>query len=105
MLGGENATIRDLIETVAKVTGRKAPHRVMPVGLLRASAPLGPVVGPLLGYPPNFKELITSADGVTWWASDEKARRELGYSPRGLEQGIRDTLAAEGRLPEPASAA
>jgi dihydroflavonol-4-reductase len=101
MLGGRNATIRELIETVAKVADRKAPTRAMPVGMLRASAPLGPVVGPLLGYPPNLKELIASADGVTWWASDEKAKRELGYSPRGLEQGLRDTLEAEGRLPEP----
>jgi hypothetical protein len=25
---------------------------------------------------------------------------ELGYSPRGLEQGIREMLAAEGKLPE-----
>jgi len=72
----------------------------MPVGMLRASAPLGPVVGPLLGYPPNLKELIASADGVTWWASHEKAVDELGYSPRDLETGIRDTLEAEGRVPE-----
>jgi hypothetical protein len=25
--------------------------------------------------------------------------RELGYSPRPLEQGLRDLLAAEGKLP------
>ena len=104
VLGGQIGTIRDLIETVAKVSDRKAPTRALPTGLLKASAPFGPVVGPLLGYPPNLKELIATSDGVTWWASHEKAKRELGYAPRGLEQGIRDTLAAEDRLPEPATA-
>ena len=28
-----------------------------------------------------------------------KAIAELGYSPRGLEQGLRDTLEVEGKLP------
>jgi hypothetical protein len=29
---------------------------------------------------------------------------ELGYSPRGLEQGLRDTLTAEDKLPAGAPA-
>jgi nucleoside-diphosphate-sugar epimerase len=37
--------------------------------------------------------MIRSADGVTFWATDQKARRELGYAPRDLETGIRQTLA------------
>jgi len=35
---------------------------------------------------------------VTFWARHDKAMAELGYSPRGLEQGLRDTLEAEGKL-------
>ena len=66
---------------------------------MKAMAPVGPLVGKLMGQPPNLRELISSSDGVTFWASDDKATRELGYSPRGLEQGLRDTLEAEGRLP------
>ena len=74
----------------------------MPVFFLRVSQPLGPLVGPALGFPPNFGELISASDGVTYWARHDKAVRELGYSPRSLEQGLRDTLAAEGKLPAPA---
>jgi hypothetical protein len=48
---------------------------------------------------PNLRELINSADDVTFWAKHDKAMAELGYSPRGLEQGLRDTLEAEGKLP------
>jgi nucleoside-diphosphate-sugar epimerase len=29
---------------------------------------------------------------VTYWASPAKAERELGFRPRDLEQGIRDTF-------------
>ena len=56
------------------------------------------LVGKIMGQPPNLRELISSADGVTFWAKHDKAIAELGYSPRGLEAGLRDTLAAEGRL-------
>lgn len=34
----------------------------------------------------------------------DTAISELGYSPRSLAQGLRDTLAAEGRLPAAAAA-
>jgi hypothetical protein len=29
---------------------------------------------------------------VTYWASSEKAKRELGYAPRDLEAGLRTLL-------------
>jgi nucleoside-diphosphate-sugar epimerase len=31
---------------------------------------------------------------VTFWADDAKARTELGYDPRPLEQGLRETYGA-----------
>jgi dihydroflavonol-4-reductase len=104
ILGGENATMREFIETVAAVAGRKPPRRAMPVTPMKLSAPVMPVMGPLLGYPPNMREVISTADGVTNWVDDSKAQKKLGYRRRNLEQGLRDTLVAEGRLPEPAAA-
>jgi nucleoside-diphosphate-sugar epimerase len=71
----------------------------MPTAVMKAMTPIGPLVGKLMGQPPNLRELIASADGVTFWATYDKARGELGYEPRGLEQGLRDMLAAEGRIP------
>jgi nucleoside-diphosphate-sugar epimerase len=99
-LGGELTTMRGLIETLARITGRKAPRRAVHVVLLRLLAPLGPLAARSLGLPPNLREVITSAHDVTFWARDDKARKELGYSPRPLEQGLRDTLVAEGLLGE-----
>ncbi len=99
VLGGEIGTMGGMIDTAAAVTGKKAPKRTMPTALIKISAPLGPIFGPLMGFPGNFRELISSSHNVTFWARDDKARAELGYSPRPLEQGLRETLMAEGRLP------
>jgi nucleoside-diphosphate-sugar epimerase len=98
VLGGEITTMRELIATVGRVAGREPPKRAIPTPLLRAMTPVGGLVGKIMGQPTNLRELISSADGVTFWAKHDKAIAELGYSPRGLEAGLRDTLAAEGKL-------
>jgi dihydroflavonol-4-reductase len=99
VLGGQITTMRELIQTLAQVTGKKPPKRALPTGLMKAMTPLGPLVGKAMNQGPNLRELINSADNVTFWAKHDKAMAELDYSPRGLEQGLRDTLEAEGRLP------
>jgi dihydroflavonol-4-reductase len=101
VISGPATTMRGAIEMVAKVSGRKAPKRNLPTPLMKALVPIGPLVGKMMGQPPNLRELITSGDGVTFWASYEKAERELGYSPRGLEEGLRQTLEADDRFPAP----
>ena len=101
VISGPVTTMREAIETVARVSGRKAPKRALPTGLMKAMIPFGPVVGKVMGQPPNLREIITSADNVTFWASYEKAERELGYSPRGMEEGLRQTLEADERFPTP----
>jgi len=99
VLGGQITTMREMIETLAKVSGKKAPKRELPVTLMKVMTPIGPVVGKLMDQGPNLGELISSADGVTFWAKHDKAIEKLDYSPRGLEQGLHDMLEAEGRLP------
>jgi nucleoside-diphosphate-sugar epimerase len=104
VISGPAVRMRDAIETVASLSGRKAPKRALPTPVMKAMIPIGPLVGKMMGQPPNLRELISSADGVTFWASYEKAKRELGYEPRGLEQGLREYLEAEGRIPTAAAA-
>jgi nucleoside-diphosphate-sugar epimerase len=99
VLGGQITTMRELIQTLARVAGKKAPRRSLPTPLMKAMTPFGPIVGKVMGQGPNLRELISSADNVTFWAKHDKAMAELEYSPRGLEQGLRDTLEAEGKLP------
>jgi dihydroflavonol-4-reductase len=92
VLGGEITTMRGMLEKVAQIDGKKPPKRTLPAGMLKAIAPAGPLVGRLMGMGPNMRELISASDGVTYWAKDDKARTQLGYAPRDLETGLRQTL-------------
>jgi nucleoside-diphosphate-sugar epimerase len=83
ILGGEIARLREAYAAVAEATGRELPPLVVPTPLLRLAGRLVP----------SLREVVASADGVTFWATDAKARRELGTSPRGLRDGMRDTFA------------
>ena len=59
--------------------------------MLRFIAPLNDRLGGLPGLPANAAEVLSAGDGVTYWAGHDKATRELGFEPRSLEQGVRDT--------------
>jgi nucleoside-diphosphate-sugar epimerase len=101
VISGPATTMREAIDTIAAVSGRKAPKRNLPTPLMKALTPIGPLVGKMMGQPPNLRELISTADGVTFWAGYEKAGRELGYAPRGMEEGMRQTLEEDDRFPDP----
>jgi dihydroflavonol-4-reductase len=96
VLGGEITTMRGILEKVALIEDKKPPKRAVPVGFLKAMAPAGRIVGKPLGLPPNIRELISASEDVTYWGTDTKARERLGYSPRDLETGLRQTLEAAG---------
>jgi nucleoside-diphosphate-sugar epimerase len=92
VLGGEIITMGEMLAKAAKILGRRPPRFTMPTVLIKAAIPLAPIVTRVLGVAPNLRELISAADGVTYWATDEKARTRLGYTPRDLETGLRQTL-------------
>jgi len=93
VLAGEPVRVRALVDELAELAGRRAP-RTVPTVLLRALAPAGRFVGPALGFPPNLRELLSSSDGVTFWASGDRARRELGWTSRPLREGLQELVDA-----------
>ncbi len=92
VLGGEITNAREIIQRAAAIGGQKPPSLTIPTLLLRGIAPLGGLIGPAMGAAPNLGEVIRAAAGVTYWASDAKARTQLGYAPRDLETGLRSLL-------------
>jgi nucleoside-diphosphate-sugar epimerase len=92
-LGGERTTMAEAIERAARAGGVKPPKRKMPAGVIKAMVPIAPVFTKLMKLPPNLRETISSIDGVTYWASHDKAASELGYQPRDLDEGLRQTFA------------
>jgi nucleoside-diphosphate-sugar epimerase len=94
VLAGEPITMGELLAELARVAGRRPPRAALPAVLVRSMVPFGSVVGPLLGFPPNLRELLSSSSGVTFWARSEKAQRELGWSYRPLPEGLATVVAA-----------
>jgi nucleoside-diphosphate-sugar epimerase len=78
VLGGELARLRDAVRIVASLAGKPAPRFDLPTSILRFAARLRP----------DLAEVVRSADGVTFWATDAKARSEIGYAPRSLRLGL-----------------
>jgi len=93
VLGGEITTLREIVRRAAAVAGKLPPALTTPSWLLHALAPLGALIGPAMGGEPNLAEIVRASDRVTYWASDAKARTELGYAPRDLESGLTTLLA------------
>ncbi|MCW2616778.1 MAG: NAD-dependent epimerase/dehydratase [Frankiales bacterium] len=93
VLAGDPVRLRDLVAALAELSGRRPPRFTVPSALLKALSPLGAIAGPALGLPPNLAELVRCSHGVTFWASSDKAARELGWHPRSLSDGLRSLLA------------
>ena len=77
------ATLRTAVEKAFAAGGRRPRVVPVPTWAVRLATPLGPLLGV------SVSNYVSAADGVTYWVSDEKARRELGYAPRGLDEGLR----------------
>lgn len=82
VLGGEIATLRDAVETAFSVGGHRPRVVPVPTWVVRLATPLGPLLGL------SVSDYVSGSDGVTYWGRDDKARRELGYAPRSLAEGL-----------------
>ncbi|MDQ2951139.1 MAG: NAD-dependent epimerase/dehydratase family protein [Chloroflexota bacterium] len=81
VMGGEIVRSADAFATLARVVGRPVPRWQLPYGVLEAAAL----------FRGQLNEVISSAKGVTFWATDERAKKELGYTSRTLEDGFKET--------------
>jgi nucleoside-diphosphate-sugar epimerase len=93
IIGGPVHTVIELLRLAERITGISAPRIQMPPGVMRAMAYGMAPVGALLPLPPSYTyEGLRSIAGVTYLGSNVKARRELGFDPRPLEDGLPETL-------------
>ncbi|HLK60221.1 MAG TPA: NAD-dependent epimerase/dehydratase family protein [Chthonomonadaceae bacterium] len=98
-LTGPAHTITYLVDQASKMTGIPAPKRQLSPGLLRFVSLLLTPVGAMMALPEDYSpEALRTMAGTTYLGANEKAKRDLDFSPRSLEEGLRETLAYEMKL-------
>jgi nucleoside-diphosphate-sugar epimerase len=99
IIAGPPHTFEGALELAEELTGIPAPRLRAAPGLLRAASRVMGLVERVAPLPPDYSaEYLRATAGVTYLGSNAKARRELGYEPRSLRQGLAETLAHELRL-------
>lgn len=94
ILGGENLSLRALLDQMAAITGRSRLCVPVPAALARmTAAAMEFIADRATGRAP-----AATVEGVriamrSHALSIEKSRRDLGYSPRPVEEALRDTIA------------
>ena len=93
ILGGDNVHLHDLLATVAKAAGRRAPRIRLPRRPLYPLAFGAEAVARFTG-----KEPLLTVDGLRlaryhMFFTSAKAMRELGYRSRPYQEGVVDALA------------
>ena len=96
ILAGPCHSFVEALGIAERVTGVPAPRLGAPPWLMRLAARLLTPVAALLPLPESYHpESLRVGAGVTYLGSNRKAREELGYDPRPLEQGLREVLLPE----------
>ncbi len=93
IIAGSQHTLVDALNIAEGITGVPAPRFHIPPAAMKGIAMMMSVVERAMPVPPNYSaEYLRVGAGTTYIGDNTKARRELGYAPRPLEEGLRETL-------------
>lgn len=92
LLGGVNWTFQQMIESVAKIAGRRAPTLKPSLGFSLWSARLLRGLFPLLGKSFDLDDASIKMADLFWYCDSSKARRELGFETRDPCETLADTV-------------
>jgi nucleoside-diphosphate-sugar epimerase len=96
IIAGPPYTLIEALEMAARLTGSKLPRLKPGPTTMRATAALAALLERFVPIPPGYRSgVVRSTAGVTYLGSNAKARKELGYNPRSLDEGLPETLAWE----------
>lgn len=93
LLSGHWCRVRDLANLVCEAAGVRPPRFDVPVAVAMLGVPLAAVHARLTGARPMYTRAALEAVRHHRDVRHDKARHELGYEPRPLEDTVRDTCA------------
>jgi len=92
LLGGENASLGDLLDTIGACTGRRRTLVGVPAVWARRMAAMEERRASWMGGYPAISVDHVDRFLANYAFSTDKAQRVLGYAPRPIAEGLRATL-------------
>jgi dihydroflavonol-4-reductase len=91
-LGGENLTLKQVLDLLAEVSGLPGPKFKTPYAIAYAFGAVDTAIAVLRGTTPMAPlDAIKMAKHYMWFSS-EKAKRELGFTPRAAKIALKDAV-------------
>lgn len=108
ILGGENLSLKGILELLSKAAGRPMPRFQTPYAVAYAFGAVDTALARVGGWEPRAPlDAVRMARHYMWFDS-AKAKAELGYAPRPAARALAEAaawFAANGYLPKAAAAA
>jgi dihydroflavonol-4-reductase len=88
ILGSENLTLAEILQKLAKITGRKAPTTQIPYAVAYCAGACSTAWAGVTGKPPRVPLDAVRMAKKKMWVTHAKAARELGFNPRPAEEAL-----------------
>ena len=88
ILGSENLTLAQILQKLARITGRKAPTVRLPYAVAYCAGACSTAWAGVTGKPPRVPLDAVRMAKKKMWVTHEKASRELGFQPGPAEQAL-----------------
>lgn len=101
LLSGVYMTLKELSVLIQEISPHQTPKRVAPTYVAKIGLPFITAYSRLKKEHPLYtRESLEILEGCNFDIQNEKARKELGFSPRPLKETLRDTFDWFGQHPE-----
>ncbi|MBA2681997.1 MAG: NAD-dependent epimerase/dehydratase family protein [Ktedonobacteraceae bacterium] len=102
IIAGPTHTLVEALYVAENITGVPAPRNIASPAMMKTLAAIMSVVEKVVPVPEAYSsEYLRVSAGVTYIGNNAKAKRELGYDPRPLKEGLTETLQHEMQLLQP----
>ena len=92
-IAGPPHTLEEVFRIAETITGMKPPRMRLSPWIMRLMSSMMKPLEKIIPIPPTFtSEGLRVSAGITYLCSNVKARQELDYRPRSVEEGLREIL-------------
>jgi len=88
ILGSENLTLAQILQKLARITGRKAPTTKLPYAVAYCAGACSTAWAAMTGKPPRVPLDAVRMAKKKMWVTHQKATRELGFAPVPADQAL-----------------